>query len=139
VDRVFNTGKYNTYYHIILNNQTLNKMLEIKENEKYQHYKGGIYYKLAECIISDDLRETNSHVKMIEEAVFEATCEPMLILADDELGLWVCFKDRESEPNEFLEDVVLYVHENDDKIWVRLEEVFHEEVKAGVKRFTKID
>ena len=114
-------------------------MLEIKENEKYRHYKGGIYYKLAECIISDDLRETNSHVKMIGEAVFEATCEPMLILADDELGLWVCFKDRESEPNEFLEDVVLYMSKNDYKIWVRFEEVFHEKVEPGVKRFTKID
>ncbi len=115
----------------------MNKMLKINEKEKYRHYKGGIYYKLAKAIIVDNFIEHNIGFKIIEEATFEATCEPMLVLSiNDKIA--VCFKDRESTADEYVEDVVLYVHENDDKIWVRFTKVFNETL-GDVKRFTKID
>ena len=113
--------------------------LEKNENNKYRHYKGGIYYKLAKGIIVDDYREFNIGFKLLGEATFEETCEPMLILMING-KISVCFRDRESDANtEYVEDVILYQSEKDDKIWVRFTEVFNEEVKPGVLRFAKID
>lgn len=119
-------------------------MLEKKEENKYRHYKGGIYYKLAKTIIVDDYREHNPRVKVIGEATFESTCEPMLILSkehDEGTGtLSVCFRDRESDADtEFVEDVILYQAESNGKIWVRFTENFEEDVEPGVKRFTLIE
>ena len=121
-------------------------MLEKDENNKYRHYKGGIYYKLEETIITDNYEMNNIGVEVVGEATFEETCEPMLILSfhRGKSKVAVCFKDRESTASEFVEDVVLYQSEKDDKIWVRYTEVFNGYVfndinDKSIKRFTKID
>jgi len=113
-------------------------MLEKNEKEKYRHYKGGIYYKLAKAVIVDDYRGVNVGFKLEGEATFEATCETMLILSING-KLTVCFKDRESTADEYMEDVIIYQSEKDDRIWVRFTKVFYELDEEGNQRFTKID
>ena len=121
-------------------------MLEIEGKDKYKHYKGGVYYKLAETVIGDDYREYNPDVEAIGEATFESTGESMILLLNKRTKEIVpCFKDRDRDAeSEFIEDVVIYQSEKDNKLWVRFTEVFEGYVfndinDKSIKRFTKID
>lgn len=113
-------------------------LLQKTKENRYRHYKGGIYYILGEGYF--DTRYSNLHrkKKFLFEAKYEPTGEIVKIYEGEsgDYDFTAVFKDRDCDVDlEFVQDVILYVSEEGGLNWVRLKDEFEGFNEQGIKRF----
>jgi hypothetical protein len=107
-----------------------------KEN-RYRHYKGGIYYKLGEGHINNKL---NKSYEFMGVGFYEKTRWGVEIWYNSKSEHFMVVVDNKIPKEISLENVIIYQSEETGTIWVREKnewEGFTDLIDAGrVKRFT---
>jgi hypothetical protein len=120
-------------------------MLERNENNKYSHYKGNTYYKLAEpfFVIKQNPDKIRLDIVQMIPFTFESTLESGRVYVTSTGIAFMMFEERQSTIEEQQTNFVLYQSKDTCLYWVRSKDefdgyVFNDINDESIKRFTKI-
>lgn len=110
------------------------KLLPKSKETRHRHYKGGIYYKLADAILTDKFEILNT--TLVYRGLYESTMEPVDVFVNPTTGnVFVNFKRRRCTREQAETPVVVYQSEESGEVWVRVKTDFEGFNEHGVKRF----
>lgn len=116
-------------------------LLQKSKENRYRHYKGGIYYKLAEPFVVNAFNEEATNMRVIDEYCFkyETTGDIGTLYITNTGVVFFTFDDRKPTQEEFKLDYVWYESEDTGLYWIRTKEEFEGFTEVNgekIKRFT---